>query len=85
LVGYNLCPNSVTNEIRIKHISTLEGNHDVKAVEINNNSSNDTENYAYQILDKEQINYLSALPAYIKLEYQTAKQLTKILMVHSSP
>jgi predicted phosphodiesterase len=54
LVGYNLYPNFVTNEIRIKHISTLAGNHNVKAAEINNDSSNDTENYTYQIVGKEQ-------------------------------
>lgn len=85
LVGYNLCPNAVINEIRKKHIPTLAGNHDVKAVEIHNDGSNDIESYAYQIVGKEQIKYLSALPAHIKLEYQTVNKLIKILMVHGSP
>lgn len=85
LVGYNLCPNAVINEIRKRHIPTLAGNHDVKAVEVNNDGSNDIESYAYQIVGKEQIKYLSALPAHIKLEYQTADKLIKILMVHGSP
>lgn len=85
LVGYNLCPNAVINEIRRKHIPTLAGNHDVKAVETHNDGSNDTESYAYQIVGKEQIKYLSALPARINLEYQTADKLIKILMVHGSP
>ncbi|UWY27040.1 metallophosphoesterase [Flavobacterium sp. TR2] len=85
LVGYNLCPNAMINEIRKKHIPTLAGNHDVKAVEINNDGSNDIESYAYQIVGKEQIKYLSALPAHIKLEYQTANKLIKILMVHGNP
>lgn len=34
LVGYNLCPNAVINEIRKRHITTLTRNHDVKAVDI---------------------------------------------------
>ncbi|WP_394774734.1 metallophosphoesterase family protein [Flavobacterium sp.] len=85
LVGYNLCPNAVINEIRKRHIPTLAGNHDVKAVEINNDGSNDLESYAYQIVGKEQIKYLSALPAHIKLEFQTADKPIKILMVHGSP
>jgi putative phosphoesterase len=85
LVGYNLCPNAVINEIRKNHIPTLAGNHDVKAVEIHNDGSNDTDSYAYHIVGKEQIKYLSALPAHIKLEYQTADELIKILMVHGSP
>lgn len=85
LVGYNLCPNAVINEIRKRHIPTLAGNHDVKAVEINNDGSNDSESYAYQIVGKEQIKYLSALPAHIQLEFQTADKLIKILMVHGSP
>lgn len=85
LVGYNLCPNAVINEIRKRHIPTLAGNHDVKAVDIHNDGSNDSESYAYQIVGKEQIKYLSALPAHIKLEYQAADKLIKILMVHGSP
>lgn len=85
LVGYNLCPNAVINEIRKRHIPTLAGNHDVKAVEIHNEGSNDVESYAYQIVGKEQIKYLSALPAHIKPEFQTADKLIKILMVHGSP
>ncbi|MBF4519390.1 metallophosphoesterase family protein [Flavobacterium sp. ANB] len=85
LVGYNLCPNAVINEIRKRHIPTLAGNHDVKAVEIHNEGSNDSESYAYQIVGKEQIKYLSALPSHIKLEFQTADKLIKILMVHGSP
>jgi putative phosphoesterase len=85
LVGYNLCPNAVINEIRKRHIPTLAGNHDVKAVDIHNDGSNDTGSYAYQIVGKEQIKYLSALPAHINLEYQAVNKLIKILMVHGSP
>jgi putative phosphoesterase len=85
LVGYNLCPNAVINEIRKRHIPTLAGNHDVKAVDIHNEGYNDLESYAYQIVGKEQIKYLSALPAHIKLEFQAADKLIRILMVHGSP
>ncbi|GAA6765674.1 metallophosphoesterase family protein [Flavobacterium sp. UBA7682] len=85
LVGYNIWPNAVINEIRKRHIPTLAGNHDVKAVDIHNDGSKDSGSYAYQIVGKEQISYLSALPAHIKLEYQTADKKIKILMVHGSP
>ena len=70
LVGYNLWPNAVINEIRKRHIPTLEGNHDVKAKKKKKKGSKDSESYAYQIVGKEQIEYLSTLPAHIKLEYQ---------------
>ncbi|MFV5703293.1 metallophosphoesterase family protein [Flavobacterium sp. XS2P12] len=85
LVGYNLWPNAVINEIRKRHIPTLAGNHDVKAVDIHNKGSKDSESYAYQIVGKEQIEYLSALPAHIKLEYQVLNKLFIVLMVHGSP
>jgi len=85
LVGYNLWPNAVINEIRKRHIPTLEGNHDVKAVDIHNMGSKDSDSYAYQIVGKEQIEYLSTLPAHIKLEYQVINKLIMILMVHGSP
>nr|WP_315167694.1 metallophosphoesterase family protein [uncultured Flavobacterium sp.] len=85
LVGYNVWPNAVINEIRKRHIPTLAGNHDVKAVDIHNHGSKDSGSYAYQIVGKEQISYLSALPAHIKLEYQTADKPIKVLMVHGSP
>ncbi|PVX47497.1 putative phosphoesterase [Flavobacterium sp. 103] len=85
LVGYNLWPNEVINEIRKRHIPTLEGNHDVKAVDIHSMASKDSDSYAYQIVGKEQIEYLSTLPAHIKLEYQVINKLIMILMVHGSP
>ena len=85
LVGYNVWPNAVINEIRKRHIPTLAGNHDVKAVDIHNHGSKDSGSYAYQIVGKEQISYLSALPAHIKLEYQVADKTIKVLMVHGSP
>jgi predicted phosphodiesterase len=85
LVSYNLWPNEVINEIRKRHIPTLEDNHDVKAVDIHNMGSKDSDSYAYQIVGKEQIEYLSTLPAHIKLEHQVINKLIMILMVHGSP
>jgi putative phosphoesterase len=85
LVGYNLWPNAVINEIRKRHIPTLEGNHDVKAVNIHNMGLKDSDSYAYQIVGKEQIEYLSTLPAHIKLEHQVIDKRIMILMVHGSP
>jgi predicted phosphodiesterase len=39
LVGYNVWPNEVINEIRKRGIPTISGNHDVKAKKVWNDSS----------------------------------------------
>lgn len=85
LVGYNLFPNEVIHEIRKRRIPTIAGNHDVKALNNNNINADDSSNHAYQIIGNEQLNYLSTLPAHIRLEYQGVNKLMTILMVHGSP
>lgn len=86
LVGYNVWPNAIINEIRKRHIPTIAGNHDEKAVEIRNERiSDDPADFAYFMIGKDLIKYLSALPAQIRLEFQLNGKNLVILMLHGSP
>lgn len=86
LVGYNVWPNAVINEIRKRKIPTIAGNHDVKAVEINKSkTTSDNSNIAYQMIAKNHIDFLSDLPAHIKLEFKIANSSVNMLLVHGSP
>jgi len=87
LVGYNIWPNAVISEIRKRRIPTLSGNHDEKAVEIFNDGRflKDDDNFAYNIINKEHIQYLSMLPAHIRLEFRLNDKWFNIMLVHGSP
>lgn len=87
LVGYNIWPNAVISEIRKRRIPTISGNHDEKAVEIFNDGRflKDDDNFAYNIINKEHIQYLSMLPAHIRLEFLIGGKRFNIMMVHGSP
>lgn len=82
LVGYNIWPNAVINEIKKYKIPTIAGNHDVKAVELHKNKSFETRaSIAYQMISKENIDFLKTLPAHIKLEFNNIN----MILVHGSP
>lgn len=87
LVGYNIWPNAVISIIRKKGIATLCGNHDQKAVEIHNdhNLLLDDDNFAYNIIGKENIRYLATLPAHIYLKFTFNDKPFTLMMVHGSP
>jgi putative phosphoesterase len=81
LVGYNIWPNEVINEIRKRGIATIAGNHDLKVP-----SSDATgKNFAYSIVSEENQKYLRSLPAHIRLEYKLNDELIRVLLVHGSP
>ena len=86
LVGYNVWPNEVINEIRRRKIQTLAGNHDAKVTTLKIESPvNATgKNYAYHLIDPENKNYLHDLPAHIRLEFQSINGTLDMLMVHGS-
>lgn len=97
LVGYNIWPNEVTEEIRKKNIPTIAGNYDFG---IGRNS--DDCGCAYKT-DEEKANgaisisltnelisdknrkYLRRLPAHIKVEFQLNEEKLNLLLVHGSP
>lgn len=74
LIGYNIWPNEVINEIRKRGIATLAGNHDHKF-----------NGYAYELVTTENRQYLNTLPAHIKLEFQLNNNQLNVVMAHGSP
>jgi putative phosphoesterase len=89
LVGYNVWPNEIINEIRKRGIATLVGNHDLKVkamAQITNEELAEIgKDYAYHIIDPENRAYLLTLPSHIKLEFKLNGQILNILMAHGSP
>jgi predicted phosphodiesterase len=89
LVGYNVWPNEIINEIRKRGIATLVGNHDLKVkvlAQITNEELSETgKDYAYRIIEPENIAYLLTLPSHIKLEFKLNGQNMNVLMAHGSP
>lgn len=97
LVGYNIWPNEVIDEIRRRRIPTITGNYDWGI----GRSSDDcgcaykTDNekamgkvsisYTNEVVKDEQRAYLRTLPAHIRLEYQLNDDKFNILFVHGSP
>jgi len=73
LIGYNIWPNEVIAEIRRRGIATLAGNHDLK-----------TTGYAYEQVSAENRQYLTTLPAHIKLEFQLNNDHLNIVLAHGS-
>lgn len=70
LIGYNIWPNEIIEEIRRRGIPTLAGNHDLKV---------NKADYAYQLVTPSNRDYLLTLPAHIKLDYQL-----RIVLAHGS-
>lgn len=97
LVGYNIWPNEVIEEIRKRNIPTIAGNYDYGI-----GRSSDDCGCAYKT-DEEKANgsvsisltnelvndnnrqYLRTLPAHIKLEFQLNNDKFNVLFVHGSP
>lgn len=88
LVGYNIWPNEVVNEIMDRRIATIAGNHDLK-VKLgqgeNEGFDNSGNNYAYSIVGEEQKVFLLSLPAHLRLEFKIDGHLIQIMFVHGSP
>ena len=97
LVGYNIWPNEVVEEIRKRHIPTIAGNYDQGIGRSSNDcgcaykTEEEKANGAVSIsLTNEWItdgnrNYLRTLPSHIKLEFQFDKSKLNLLLVHGSP
>lgn len=97
LVGYNIWPNEVINEIRRRGIPTIAGNYDFGigrtsddcgcAYKTDDEKANGAVSIAYtnQIVEKEERAYLRTLPAHIKVEFQLNSDKLNLLLVHGSP
>lgn len=97
LVGYNIWPNEVIDEIRKRKIPTIAGNYDFGIGRASDECgcAYKTEeekamgklsiSYTNEIIKDEQRAYLRTLPAHIKLEYQLNNDKLNVLLVHGSP
>lgn len=97
LVGYNIWPNEVINEIRKRGIPTIAGNYDFGIGRSSDDCGcaykTDEEKalgkvsiaYTNEAVKPEERAYLRTLPSHIRLEYQLNDDKRNILMVHGSP
>ncbi len=97
LVGYNIWPNEVINEIRKRRIPTIAGNYDLGIGLMSNDCgcAYKTEpekemgkisiRFTNSILNKAERQYLRTLPAHIRIEFQLNNDKLNVLLVHGSP
>src|SRR5690606_27516387 len=97
LVGYNIWPNEVINEVRKRNIPTIAGNYDFGIGRDSNDcgcaykSDEEKSNGAISIcvtnelINPEERQYLRTLPAHIKVEFQLNEDKLNLLLVHGSP
>ncbi|MBL7870987.1 MAG: metallophosphoesterase family protein [Cyclobacteriaceae bacterium] len=97
LVGYNIWPNEVINEIRSRKIPTLAGNYDFGigrssndcgcAYKTDHEKTNGAQSIAFtnQVVKEDERKYLRSLPSHIRLEYQLNEEKFDFLLVHGSP
>lgn len=97
LVGYNIWPNEVIDEIRKRGIPTIAGNYDWGIGRSSDDCGcaykTDEEkamgkvsiSYTNEVVKDQQRAYLRTLPAHIRLEYQLNDEKRNILLVHGSP
>ena len=97
LVGYNIWPNEVINEIRKRGIPTIAGNYDFGIGRISDDCGcaykTDDEkangavsiSFTNEMVNDEERPYLRTLPAHLKVEFQLNSDKLNLLMVHGSP
>ena len=81
LVGYNVWPNEVVNEIRRRGIATLSGNHDTV---VGMPTEKDSGVYTNAVIDEDVKAYLLSLPEHIRLEFLLQGEKKQVLCVHGS-
>ena len=97
LVGYNIWPNEVINEVRRRGIPTIAGNYDFGigrtsddcgcAYKTDDEKANGAVSISFtnQIVKDNERQYLRTLPAHIKVEFQLNNDKLNLLLVHGSP
>lgn len=97
LVGYNIWPNEVINEIRKRGIPTIAGNYDFGIGRASDDCGcaykTDPEkemgkvsiSYTNSVVNDEERAYLRTLPAHLRLEFQLNDDKMNLLLVHGSP
>ena len=97
LVGYNIWPNEVINEIKRRGIPTIAGNYDqgiglmsdecgcAYKTEPEKDMGKISISYTNSIIKENERKYLRTLPAHIKVEFQLNGDKLNLLLVHGSP
>jgi putative phosphoesterase len=97
LVGYNIWPNEVINEIRRRQIPTIAGNYDFGIGRMSDdcgcayktdqekNMGKISISFTNSIVKDDERSYLRTLPAHIKVEFQLNNDKLNLLLVHGSP
>jgi putative phosphoesterase len=97
LVGYNIWPNEVINEIRRRHISTIAGNYDFGIGRKSDDcgcaykETDEKEmgkisiSFTNSIVKEDERKYLRTLPAHIQLKFELNNDKLNVLLVHGSP
>lgn len=97
LVGYNIWPNEVIDEIRKRAIPTIAGNYDYGIGRMSDECGcaykTETDKamgkisiaFTNSIIKSEGRNYLRTLPAHLKIEFQLNDDSFNVLLVHGSP
>ena len=97
LVGYNIWPNEVVNEIRKRGIPTIAGNYDFGigrsshdcgcAYKTDDEKANGAISISFtnEIVKDKERKYLRTLPAHLKVEFQLNEDKLNLLLVHGSP
>lgn len=97
LVGYNIWPNEVVNEIRKRAIPTIAGNYDFGigrqsddcgcAYKTDDEKANGSSSISFTngIIGAAERQYLRSLPAHLRVEFQLNNDTLNLLLVHGSP
>jgi predicted phosphodiesterase len=97
LVGYNIWPNEVINEVKKRGIPTIAGNYDFGigrtsddcgcAYKTDEEKANGAASISFtnSIVREQERKYLRTLPAHIKIEFQLNNDKLNLLLVHGSP
>lgn len=97
LVGYNIWPNEVINEIRKRGIPTIAGNYDFGIGRSSDDCGcaykTDAEkdmgkisiSYTNSVVKDEERAYLRTLPAHLRIEFHLNDDKMNLLLVHGSP
>lgn len=97
LVGYNIWPNEVINEIRKRGIPTIAGNYDqgiglmsddcgcAYKTEPEKDMGKISISFTNALVKPDERRYLRTLPAHIKVEFQLNNDKLNLLLVHGSP
>lgn len=97
LVGYNIWPNEVINEIRKRRIPVIAGNYDQGIgwsskdcgcsykSELEKDMGRVSINLTNEWVRQEEREYLRTLPSHIRLTFQLKNETLSLLLVHGSP